>query len=78
MKFSPEKCEIATDTMKFFGNNISAKRISLEKSKITNFLDKFEMPKTTKQLNRLIGFTQFVRNYIPNLGEKLMSFQEKS
>ena len=31
------------------------------------------MPKTTKQVKRLIGFTQFFRNYIPNLGEKLMS-----
>ena len=32
------------------------------------------MPKTTKQVKRLIGFTQFFRNNIPNLGEKLMSF----
>ena len=32
------------------------------------------MLKTTKQVKRLIGFTQTFRNYIPNLGEKLMSF----
>ena len=74
LKLSPEKCEIATDTMKFLGNNISAGGISPEKAKITKFLDKFKMPKTTKQVKRLIGFTQFFRNYIPNLGEKLMSF----
>ena len=74
LKLSPEKCEIATDTMKFLGNNISAEGISPEKAKITKFLDKFKMPKTTKQVKRLIGFTQFFRNYIPNLGEKLMSF----
>ena len=73
LKLSPEKCEIATDTMKFLGNNISAEGISPEKSKITKF-DKFKMPKTTKQVKRLIGFTQFFRNYILNLGEKLMSF----
>ena len=60
--------------MKFFGNKISAERISPEKSKISKFLDKFKMPKTTKQVKRLIGFTKFFRNYIPNLGEKLMSF----
>ena len=60
--------------MKFLGNNISAEGISPEKSKITKFLDKFKTPKTTKQVKRLIGFTQFFRNYIPNLGEKLMSF----
>ena len=73
LKLSPENCEIATDTIKFLGNNISAEGISPEKSKITKFLDKFKMPKTTKQVKRLIGFTQFFRNYIPNLGEKLMS-----
>ena len=76
LKLSPEKCEIATDTMNFFGNNISADGISPEMAKITKFLDKFKMPKTTKQVKRLIGFTQFFQNYIPNLGEKLMSFYE--
>ena len=60
--------------MKFLGINISAEGISPEKSKITKFLDKLKMPKTTKQVKRLIGFTQFFRNNIPNLGEKLMSF----
>ena len=74
LKLSPENCEIATDTIKFLGNNISAEGISPEKSKITKFLDKFKKPKTTKQVKRLIGFTHFFRNYIPNLGAKLMSF----
>ena len=32
------------------------------------------MTKTTKQVKRLIAFTQFFRKYIPNLGEKLVSF----
>ena len=50
LKLLPEKCEIATDTMKFLGNNISAEGISPEKSKITKFLDKFRMPKTIKQV----------------------------
>ena len=71
---TPEKSEITTDTMKFLGNNISAEGISSEKSKITKVLDKLKMPKTTKQVKRLIGFTQFFRKYIPNLCEKLMSF----
>ena len=62
--------------MNFRGNNISAEEISQEKSKITKFLDKLKMPKTTKQVKRLIGFTHFFRNYIPILGEKLMSFHK--
>ena len=74
LKPSPEKCETATDTMKFLGNNFSGEGISPEKSKITKFLDEFKMPKTTKQVKRLIGFTHFFRIYIPNLVEKLMSF----
>ena len=28
LKLSPEKCEIATDTMKILGNNITAEEIS--------------------------------------------------
>ena len=32
------------------------------------------MPKTIKQVERLIGFAQFFRNYMPDLGTKLMTF----
>ena len=60
--------------MKFLGNNNSAEGTSPEKSKKAKFLDNFKMPKTTKQVKRLIRFTQFIRNHIPNLGTKLMSF----
>ena len=74
LKLPPENCEVATDTMKFFGNKISAEGISPEKSKITKFLDKFKKPKTTKQVKRLIGSKHFFRNYIPNVDEKIMSF----
>ena len=34
------------------------------------------MPRTTKQVKRLIGFTQFLKNFIPNLGEKFISFYQ--
>ena len=32
------------------------------------------MPKTIKQVERLIGFAQFFRNYMPDLGTNLMPF----
>ena len=32
------------------------------------------MPKTVKQVKRLIGLVQFFRNYILNLGRKLLRF----
>ena len=34
------------------------------------------MPNTVKQVKRLIGFLQFFRNFIPNLGEKLIPFYQ--
>ena len=72
LKLSLEKWEIATATVKFLANNISAEGMSPEKSKLTKFRDNFRMPK--KQVKRLIAFTQFFRNYMPNLGEKLILF----
>ena len=74
LQLSTDKYEIATNTMKFFGDNISAKRISPEKTKITEVLDNFKMPKTTKQIKRLEGFAQFFHNYIFNLVETVSSF----
>ena len=32
------------------------------------------MPKTIKEVMRLIGFVQFLKNYMPSLGEKLLPF----
>ena len=32
------------------------------------------MPNTVKQVKRLIGFVQFFRNFISNLGRKLLPF----
>ena len=34
------------------------------------------MPQTTKQVKRLIGFIQFFKNFIPNLGKKLIPFYQ--
>ena len=74
LKLSSEKCEIATDSMRFLGNVITPNGISPQSEKIEKFLGKLTMPQTTKQVKRLIGFLQFFRNYIPNLGEKLLPF----
>ena len=39
-----------------------------------SFSKKIETSKTIKQVKRLIGFSQFFHNYIPDLGTKLMPF----
>ena len=48
--------------------------ISPEHAKIEKFLEKIRMPATVKKVKRLIGFVQFFRSFIPNLGEKLLPF----
>ena len=76
LKLAPEKCEIACKSMKFLGNIINSSGISPEAAKISKFLNTIKMPQTTKQVKRLIGFVQFFKNYIPNLGEKLIPFYQ--
>ena len=76
LKLSPEKCEIAINSMKFLGNVITSKGILPQSEKITKFLSKIKMPETTKQVKRLIGFIQFFKNFIPKLGEKLTPFYQ--
>ena len=74
LTFSPKKCEIGTQRMKFLGNIVTPMGVSPEKVKISAFLDKIKMPQAIKQVKRLIGYVQFFRNYMPSLGEKLIPF----
>ena len=56
------------------GGVITPKGISHKSAKIEKFLGQIRMPNTVKQVKRLIGFVQFFRNFIPNLGQKLLPF----
>ena len=72
LKLSPNKCEFGTPV--FLGKYITPEGIQTENKKIEKFLKKLKMPATTKQVKRLVGFMQFWRDFIPNLGEKLLPF----
>ena len=56
------------------GSPITPKGISPESANIEKSLGQLRMPNTAKQVKRLIGFVQFFRNFIPNLGQKLLPF----
>ena len=71
LKFTPSKCEFGLKEMTFLGNTISKEGISPNKKKVTDFLSTLKIPKTPKQIGRFIGFFQYFRTFIPNLGEKL-------
>ena len=74
LNLSPQKCEIATESIKFLVNVITKEGISPESVKIKKFLNNVRLAKSTKAVKRLIGIVQFFRNYIPKLGEKLIPF----
>ena len=62
--------------MKFLGSTITNEGISPQAEKIKKFLKNITMPRTAKQVKRLIGFAQLFRNFVPNLGEKLIPFYQ--
>ena len=74
LKLSAHKCEIGTTKIDYLGSTITPKAISPECAKIEKFLGQIRMPNTVKQVKRLIGFVQFFRSFIPNLGQKLLPF----
>ena len=74
LKLSPNKCEFGTQKVTFLGKIITPAGIQPESERIKKFLSKLTMPKTVKQVKRLIGILQFWRDFIPNLGEKLLPF----
>ena len=74
LKLSPEKCIFGSEQVDFLGNVTTKEGIKPEKEKIEKFLRTLEVPKSVKQVKRLIGILQFFRNFIPNLNEHLMPF----
>ena len=74
LKLSAHKCEFGTTKIDNLGSTITPKKISPKNAKIENFLGQIRMPNTVKQVKRLIGFLQFFRKFIPNLGQKLLPY----
>ena len=74
LKLSAHKCEFGTTKIDYLGNTITPKRISPESARIEKFLGQIRMPNTLKQVKHLIGFVQFFRDFIPNLGQKILPF----
>ena len=74
LKLSAHKCEFGTAKIDYLGSTITPKGISPESAKFTKFLEQIRMPNTVKQVKRVIGFVQFFRNFMPNLGDKLFPF----
>ena len=69
---SAEKCVFGSEQVNFLGNVITKEGLKPEKEKIEKFLRTLEVPKSVKQMKRLIEFLQFFRNIIPKFSEQLI------
>ena len=74
LKLSPAKCEFGVKSLQFLGNLITANGLTPNTNKVTKFLNNLEIPETTKQVKRIIGFLQFFGAFIPKLQQHLLPF----
>ena len=73
-KLSPNKCEFGTASIEVLGQTITSEAVQPTEEKLTNFLEKLQIPQTEKPFRRFIGFLQFYKPFIPRLSEKLLPF----
>ena len=67
--FNSNKCEIGVTKVKFFGNVYSQSGISPDPDKVRD-LRNCQTPASKNDLQRFLGFIQFLAPFIPNLSEK--------
>ena len=73
-KLSVDKCGFGIRKVYFLCHTITEHGIAPNNKKIEQFLKAVWMPKTLKQVRRLIGFMQLYAKFIPNLSVKLQPF----
>ncbi|EDO14494.1 Tkp3 protein [Vanderwaltozyma polyspora DSM 70294] len=73
LSISEEKLQLASDKVTFLGYEISADRIAIEPSKI-EAIRKWELPTTKESILKLVGFINYLRNFIPEASEHLRPF----
>ena len=74
LRLTVKKCEFGVPEIKYLGWTISKAGQGVQKEKITKFLATLRMPRSTKQIQKMIGFMNYFKNYIPRLAEKLLPF----
>lgn len=66
-----KKCEFHVQSVKFLGLIITTDGIKMDPGKL-EAIDNWETPKTTKDVFRFIGFTNFYRRFIKGFGSVVM------
>jgi Reverse transcriptase (RNA-dependent DNA polymerase) len=65
LKIRPDKCKFAFKKLQTLGHLISKDDLSVDPIKAAAFIQ-FKVPKTGKQLEHLLGFVNYIRDYIPS------------
>ena len=74
LKLSMAKCQFGVQKVDLLGRTITTKGVAPQKQKIAKFLKKVNFPRSKKAHQRYIGFSNYYRNYIPRLAERLTPF----
>ena len=74
LKLAMYKCHFGATKIDFLGRTITPEGVKPQKERITNFLEKTKFPKSTRALQRYLGFLNYYRTYIPRISEKLAPF----
>lgn len=68
LKFNKDKCKLGLQEIKFLGHIFSDQSITIDKDKISAVL-KMTSPTCKKDLERIIGFFNYLSRFIPNFSE---------
>ena len=74
LRLTVKKCEFGVPEIKYLGWTISKAGQGVQKDKIEKQLAHMRMPRSLRQIQKLIGFMNYFKNYIPRLAEKLLPF----
>ena len=74
LRLTVKKCQFGVPEIKYLGWTISRAGQGVQKDKIEKQLATMRMPRSIKQVQKLIGFMNYSKNYIPRLAEKLLPF----
>ena len=67
--FNSDKCSIKTDSITFFGMKYDASGVHPDPEKVAD-LHNMATPTSKRELQKFLGFIQFLAPFIPNLSEK--------
>lgn len=67
------KCELHKSSLDYLGFRISPKGVEMDPTKVREVLD-WQTPKTCKQLQSFLGFTNFYCQFIPSFAQVVLLF----